>query len=268
MFRLSPLLFFVLALFSAHVVFGAPSCTKHLDDCVSKCRQKFGLWPSSSTPSNVLPTPAVDADPYNLTTTTVTSSTYNPNASGVPPSDGGNDQLIQQTSTPSPTPTPTPSPTSSTPSSTPSTPSSSSGDVSTWLSAHNVVRAQHGANPLSWSDDLAAKAQQWANGCVFQHSGGSLGPYGENLAAGTGDYTSQDAVNDWVSEASQYDPNNPVASHFTQVVWKSTTQLGCAVATCSGIFPESYGAAQYYVCEYDPAGNIEGDGEFSANVQP
>lgn len=178
MFRLSPLLFFVLALFSAHVVFGAPSCTKHLDDCVSKCRQKFGLWPSSSTPSNVLPTPAVDADPYNLTTTTVTSSTYNPNASGVPPSDEGNDQLIQQTSTPSPTPTPTPSPTSSTPSSTPSTPSSSSGDVSTWLSAHNVVRAQHGANPLSWSDDLAAKAQQWANGCVFQHSGGSLGPYG------------------------------------------------------------------------------------------
>ena len=30
----------------------------------------------------------------------------------------------------------------------------------------------------------------------------------------------------------QYNPNNPTYSHFTQVVWKSTTQLGCAVATC------------------------------------
>lgn len=39
----------------------------------------------------------------------------------------------------------------------------------------------------------------------------------------------------------QYDPNNPVPSHFTQVVWKGTTQVGCAVQVCSGIFPASYG---------------------------
>jgi len=38
-----------------------------------------------------------------------------------------------------------------------------------------------------------------------------------------------------------YDPKNPTYSHFTQVVWKGTTQVGCAVATCSGIFDASYG---------------------------
>jgi hypothetical protein len=53
-----------------------------------------------------------------------------------------------------------------------------SGDASAYLAAHNGFRAQHGASPLTWSTTLAAKAQEWANRCVFQHSGGSLGPYG------------------------------------------------------------------------------------------
>ena len=271
MSRLSPLLFFILALFSAQVVFGAPSCSyssNQTDNCISKCRHKFGL---SSTPSSGLPTPAVDADPYNATTTT-TSSTYSP----TPSSDGDDDQ--PSSSSPSSTPTPTPSPT-------PSTSSSSSGDVSaddvqTYLDAHNSARAQYGADPLSWSDDLSALAQQWANGCVFQHSGGTLGPYGGKylpskliswllkvvtqkilplvlviiasqvlLMIGSRKLVSSmatklcDAGQLTHSCAAQYDPNNPVASHFTQVVWKSTTTLGCAVATCNGIFPSSYGVS-------------------------
>jgi uncharacterized protein YkwD len=46
------------------------------------------------------------------------------------------------------------------------------------LSAHNSVRAQHGAAALTWNNTLADAAQQWADGCKFVHSGGSLGPYG------------------------------------------------------------------------------------------
>lgn len=45
------------------------------------------------------------------------------------------------------------------------------------LALHNALRARHGASPLSWSASLAAASQDWANRCVFQHSGG-----GENLA--------------------------------------------------------------------------------------
>ncbi|CAL1702405.1 unnamed protein product [Somion occarium] len=144
--------------------------------------------------------------------------------------------------------------------------SASSADVQQYLSAHNVVRAQHGAQPLTWSDAAADKAQTWANGCVFQHSGGRLGPYGENLAAGTGDsYGIHEAVKSWTDEVSEYDPNDPQPSHFTQVVWKGTDQVGCAVQSCNNIFPPEYGTAKYFVCEYFSQGNVIG--QFPENVQ-
>ncbi|KIM48031.1 hypothetical protein M413DRAFT_439732 [Hebeloma cylindrosporum] len=158
---------------------------------------------------------------------------------------------------PSPTPSQSPPPNKSS--------GSPSADIQVYLRAHNSVRSQHGAVDLTWSDDLAAKAQQWANGCQFKHSGGSLGPFGENLAAGTGSYSFQSGMDAWVAEISEYNPNNPVPSHFTQVVWKGTTQVGCAVSTCSGIFDAKFGPAQYYVCEYSAQGNIIG--RFAQNVQ-
>ncbi|KZT06894.1 PR-1-like protein [Laetiporus sulphureus 93-53] len=144
--------------------------------------------------------------------------------------------------------------------------STSPSDIDRYLSDQNTVRAQHGAVALTWNDTLAAAAQEWANGCVFEHSGGTLGPYGENLAAGTGSgYGIAAAIQSWTDEASQYNPSDPVASHFTQVVWKATTEVGCGMQECNGIFPASYGPAQYYVCEYFIQGNVEG--EFSENVQ-
>lgn len=150
----------------------------------------------------------------------------------------------------------------------PSPPSSTAGDASAadinaYLIAHNTVRAQHGAVDLTWNYTLAGAAQEWANGCDFQHSGGTLGPYGENLAAGTGAYGIAEAVADWANEVSQYNPKDPIPSHFTQIAWKATTDVGCAVQTCNGIF--SGEEAQYYVCEYFEAGNVLG--EFSENVQ-
>jgi hypothetical protein len=81
----------------------------------------------------------------------------------------------------------------------------------------------------------------------------------ENLAAGTGsDYGIPEAIKSWTDEVSKYtklyhlcihfdhrtedyDPANPVASHFTQVVWKNSKQVGCAVALCDGIFDPKFG---------------------------
>ena len=37
----------------------------------------------------------------------------------------------------------------------------------------------------------------------------------------------------WNDEAPDYNPGSPVASHFTQVVWKDITQVGCAVVACN-----------------------------------
>ncbi|KAJ7666406.1 CAP domain-containing protein, partial [Mycena rosella] len=134
----------------------------------------------------------------------------------------------------------------------------SDADVQTYLSTHNTIRSQHGAVPVTWSNAAAVKAQQWADECKNQHSGGTLGPLGENLAAGTGSFSITNAVKAWTDEVSEYNANDPQPSHFTQVVWKATTQIGCAVATCNGIFA-GFGAAQYYVCEYSVQGNVIGN---------
>jgi len=71
-----------------------------------------------------------------------------------------------------------------------------------FLSAHNAIRAEHGAADLLWSEKLAAMATTWAEGCNFSNTGGSLTSdfvYGELIIAGTG-LKIQDAVNHWASD--------------------------------------------------------------------
>ncbi|TFK97057.1 CAP domain-containing protein [Pterulicium gracile] len=139
-------------------------------------------------------------------------------------------------------------------------------DTLTYLHHHNRLRAQHGAESLTWNDDLANAAQYWANQCGFRHSNGLMGPLGENLAAGAGPeyFTIENALKIWADESSDYHSYNPVPSHFTQMVWKASREVGCAVAECDGIFDASFGPAQFYVCEYAPAGNLIG--QFAENV--
>ncbi|KAF8581375.1 PR-1-like protein [Ramaria rubella] len=230
----------------------------------------FALQPSSS----FSPSPKSSSSPPPHPSSAISSTP--------PPSPSSQPAIPSSSPLPPPSPSSSPSPSplpSSSPSSAPAPASTDSdegsgstsgatseSDIQAYLAGHNTVRAQHGASPLTYSQDLAAKAQQWANGCVFQHSGGSLGPFGENLAAGTGDgYGIPQALASWTNEVSQYDPSNPQPSHFTQVVWKATTQVGCALQNCDGIFPSSFGQAHYYVCEYSPQGNIIG--EFGSEVQ-
>ncbi|KXN82228.1 Cell wall protein PRY3 [Leucoagaricus sp. SymC.cos] len=126
---------------------------------------------------------------------------------------------------------------------------------------HNAYRAHYGAPSLSWSDALYPGTQQWANQCKFQHSNGK-GAYGENLAAGTGTaYGFSNGLKSWMDEASKYDYNHPGFSsgtgHFTQVVWKSSRQVACAIANCRGgtIFQQP---SKYVVCRYNPPGNFAG----------
>jgi uncharacterized protein YkwD len=62
------------------------------------------------------------------------------------------------------------------------------------------------------------------------------GPTGENLAAGYAN--ASNAVDAWADERTAYDFNNPGFSestgHFTQVVWKATTTVGCGRVDCEG----------------------------------
>jgi uncharacterized protein YkwD len=138
-------------------------------------------------------------------------------------------------------------------------------EAAQWVEAHNRLRAKHCAAPLTWSAKLAEIAQRWANalrdrGCQFGHSGGSTG---ENLAAGTlGTLDPGTVVKMWYDEVAQYHfPDGGFSSntgHFTQVVWRATRRVGCGHSQCKGM--------DILVCEYDPAGNWEG--QYRDNVLP
>lgn len=144
--------------------------------------------------------------------------------------------------------------------------SSSSGSsdfASQILEAHNNKRSLHKDTPsLSWSDELASYAQDYADkyDCsgTLTHSGGK---YGENLAVG---YDATGSVDAWYNEIDSYDYSNPTFSsstgHFTQVVWKSSTELGCGIKKCGSYW------GSYVICSYNPAGNYLG--KFADNVEP
>lgn len=121
------------------------------------------------------------------------------------------------------------------------------------LDAHNTDRAKHGVSDLTWDSTLESYAQLYADqyDCsgTLTHSGGK---YGENLACGFADGPS--AVLAWYEEGDNYDySSTTVFDHFTQIVWKSTTKLGCAYKDC-----RSNNWGLYIVCSYDPAGNVVG----------
>lgn len=147
------------------------------------------------------------------------------------------------------------------------------------IAAHNRWRAEVGVGPVTWSAAMQNRAEKWANelktrGCGMKHSGP-----GENLywASPQKSATSKDAngnwiwknslqavdaakvVDSWGSEKSWYDyasnrchaPAGKSCGHYTQVVWKNSTEIGCAKAVCNDY-------SQVWVCNYAPAGNMIG----------
>ncbi len=125
------------------------------------------------------------------------------------------------------------------------------------LTSHNAVREKLKIPPLQWSDRLAAVAQQWANTLLRKHQfthNADL-PYGENLFDIAGAVaTPATAVKFWVSESRNYDyatnTCRGLCGHYTQIVWRDTRYVGCAVARGGG--------REVWVCEYDPPGNVLG----------
>lgn len=114
------------------------------------------------------------------------------------------------------------------------------------LYAHNKVRSYHDVGMLIWDPKLARDAKNRAiylmENDLFDHVKG----YGENLYRMPCDTTfhrAYQAVHFFYKEIESYDfskmskPNSEMSEaefdkvgHFTQVVWKDTTKVGCCVA--------------------------------------
>jgi len=139
-------------------------------------------------------------------------------------------------------------------------------DIQQILNAHNAYRNAVGVPPLTWSNQLASDAQGWAT--HLAQIGGMVHanvPEGENLWMGTaGFFSLTQMVDSWGSERQFFRngvfPNVSTTGnwadvgHYTQVVWRTTTQVGCALATGGG--------NDVLVCRYSPAGNMNGAAPF------
>lgn len=135
-----------------------------------------------------------------------------------------------------------------------------------FLSAHNNVRVRNGAKPLKWDRKLALYARRWAkkrkSDCTLMHS---YGPYGENLFwGGRNDWTPTEVVEKWVEEYKFFNAEKnecqqgQMCGHYTQVLWRDTLRLGCGKARCND-------GGVYFVCTYDPPGNIDNEGPFGGS---
>jgi|GEM_PF-805912 len=128
-----------------------------------------------------------------------------------------------------------------------------------FIDAHNKWRSEVGVPPLTWSDDLMNYAAEWAvkkglEDCKMEHRRDHL--YGENLYWSSGMvFSPSGAVDSWGSEINDYHgevvgQEKAVVGHYTQIVWRTTTEVGCAAFQC--------GSALLLVCNYNPPGNWVG----------
>lgn len=129
---------------------------------------------------------------------------------------------------------------------------------------HNKYRKQHGVPALIWDDEIAKVAEKWAMHLgrvgTIGHNPGRSG-LGENVyAIGKGPVGGEKPFWGWYAEYGQLSCQRTPGmhcGHFTQVVWKSSTKFGCGQAL-------SEWGKSFIVCNYSPAGNVQG--HFDANV--
>jgi hypothetical protein len=157
------------------------------------------------------------------------------------------------------------------------------GPLACIVEQHNAARAKVMTTtplpPVTWSAELAKYAQEWTDmTCTSprHRSGPSLNgkPLGENLYAssGLGDtMAGKQAVDGWAGEVACYTygtfmkadkcdmmctsmMHSDGCGHYTQVVWRASTQIGCGVSTCGS----GFSMQTEVICNYAPAGNYVG----------
>uniref|UniRef100_A0A3Q2YLP1 Cysteine rich secretory protein LCCL domain containing 2 n=1 Tax=Hippocampus comes TaxID=109280 RepID=A0A3Q2YLP1_HIPCM len=153
------------------------------------------------------------------------------------------------------------------------------------LQLHNKLRGSvypSAANMeyMVWDDELERSATHWAEVCQWDHGPQDLlMSIGQNLAVHWGRYRSPAFhVQAWYDEVKDYtypyphecNPwcpercSGPMCTHYTQVVWATTSRVGCAVHVCPrmNVWGETWENAVYLVCNYSPKGNWIGEAPY------
>jgi hypothetical protein len=134
------------------------------------------------------------------------------------------------------------------------------------LAVHNRERSATGARPLVWDSRLAAASASYGPtlarlGKLAHSPANTRQGQGENLWMGTRDaYELEEMAEGWAAEKSLFRPglfpgvsrsgNWTDVGHYTQMIWKGTTRVGCAVHKAR--------KWDFLVCRYSPPGNVVG----------
>ncbi|KAM3828963.1 cysteine-rich secretory protein LCCL domain-containing 2 [Vipera latastei] len=153
------------------------------------------------------------------------------------------------------------------------------------LMLHNKLRGEvypsaSNMEYLRWDEELERSAESWAHQCIWDHGPASLLPsIGQNLAVHWGRHRSPSFhVQSWYDEVKDYtypyphecNPwcpdrcTGPMCTHYTQMVWATTNNIGCAINLCKrmDVWGEVWENAVYLVCNYSPKGNWIGEAPY------
>uniref|UniRef100_A0A069DXV1 Putative salivary scp/antigen 5 protein n=1 Tax=Panstrongylus megistus TaxID=65343 RepID=A0A069DXV1_9HEMI len=129
---------------------------------------------------------------------------------------------------------------------------------------------------LTWDEHAAQQAYDWASLCQWKHNQPTdidgKSPMGQNLALKsstklskvrkTFDKWMKSMVRGWYNEVKLYTFGSPFSmetGHYTQLVWATTSKLGCGYSYYQEIDDSNTKwHSGYLVCNYNPAGNWEG----------
>ena len=147
------------------------------------------------------------------------------------------------------------------------------------IKKHNELRALEGSSNMEmmiWNESLAVAAKEWVKQCKWGHGfpplqGTTFAEYGQNIhMTKPRDLTLEDKIQEWYDAKSHYHYDKTKCAegkqcfHYTQLVWATSRQVGCASHTCPIVENKCYSnvAYEYFVCNYLPPGNFEGQKPF------
>ncbi|KAL7074725.1 hypothetical protein ACQ4LE_005930 [Meloidogyne hapla] len=160
-----------------------------------------------------------------------------------------------------------------------------------FLNRHNELRKLHGASDLVLSSELISMACEWANKLAEKGhvAFAEISGVGENITLFPEDISAKEIVDHWYDENRKYEYETPGwqaagANYFTQIVWKSTKEIGVSRVKVHFSFVENQITQQQntnkednsditktnksviVVAFYRPAGNSNRSGQFALNV--
>jgi len=135
---------------------------------------------------------------------------------------------------------------------------------------HNALRAKEGAadmEMMSWSESLAAAAALKVAQCEWYDMYDTSVPlhHGQNVFMMISDKIDLvGIIQEWYNEKTNYDYDKgctDMCSHYIQVVWATSRQIGCAYHFCN-LENSPFRKAEFFACNYLPAGNYLGQKPF------